>query len=182
MAAKPRGGRAGRGKAGGRGNHGGANTAEAKKASPEPKKDPPRGLRRGRAKSFTSSRIQSSYDRSWHIRGFLKTVVKAFGPAATNLCNRTINGLKADTIRFENHPDIVARKEELDERLEDAIARAGRDRDRHTELVRRNTENNIFLAEQEFQVCRLPLLPPLAPLLLSSSHRVNCLALFHCTI
>ncbi|KND92163.1 hypothetical protein TOPH_03115 [Tolypocladium ophioglossoides CBS 100239] len=152
MAAKPRGGRAGRGgKAGGRGHHSGANTTEAKKTSPEPKKDPPRGIRRGRAKSFISSRIQTSYDRSWHIRGFLKTVAKVFVPAAKNLCNRTINGLKADTIRFEHHPDIVARKEELDERLEDAIAQAGRARDRHIELAGQNRDNNIYLAEQEYQ-------------------------------
>ncbi|PNY23143.1 Uncharacterized protein TCAP_06915 [Tolypocladium capitatum] len=152
MAAKPRGGRAGRGgKAGGRGHHGGAHATETRKTSPEPKKDPPRGIRRGRAKSFISPRIQTSYDRSWHIRGFLKSVAKVFVPAAKNLCNRTVDGLKADTLRFENHPDIVARKEELDERLEDTIARAGRIRDRHIELAEQNLENNTCLAEQEYR-------------------------------
>ncbi|KAH8123985.1 hypothetical protein FP744_10003212 [Trichoderma asperellum] len=127
-----RGGRAGRGRGGGRG--GASSTSGVSKANFN--KAGRGGTRRGRAKSFTDSRVQAAYERQRDLKATYQAVAHALKPALQELADRSIEELlqKSDGHRFapEHWPVVL----ELNQRLAKKL-----------DLFNRQLEANLSLAE-----------------------------------
>lgn len=144
-----RGGRAGRGRGGGRG--GASSTSAVSKANFN--KPGRGGTRRGRAKSFTDSRVQAAYERQRDLKATYQAVAHALKPALQELADRSIEELlqKTDGHRFapEHWPVVL----ELNQRLEKKLDLFNRQLEANLSLAEGTYSAEQYVLKQEFEVC-----------------------------
>lgn len=154
-----RGGR-GRGRGGrGRGNaRGGTSSAALTKTTTA--KAGRGGSRRGRAKNFSDSRVQAAYERQRHIKHTYQAVAQSIKPALQELAERSIEKLLQDPDAYKNAQEFRPIVDHLDHQLQHKLAEYDRRLENDLNLAEHLHHADNYVAEQEFKVCRRPLLTP----------------------
>lgn len=147
-------GRGGRGIRGGRGRgtgRGGSTASSSLKLSAA-KLTGRGGTRRGRAKTFTDSRVQAAYERQRDLKATYQAVAHAIKPALQELADRAIEDAIKNQESYklvpeyrplilELHRNFQNKMDEFDNRLSKDLA-----------LAKGRFNANKFVAEREFEV------------------------------
>lgn len=154
----PRGrGRGGRGRGRGRGGGRGASQAAG-----VPKTTSTRGgrggVRRGRAKNFSDSRVQASYERQRDLKSIYQTVTAALKPALQELAERNVDEILADPDRFRNVDEHLPVISQLQERLHKALQQSKKHLELDLGAAEKRLEGDQYMVNQQFQVSLFSLL------------------------
>ncbi|KAL7788302.1 hypothetical protein V8C37DRAFT_238944 [Trichoderma ceciliae] len=142
-----RGGRAGRGRGGGRGASSSASAISKSTFT----KSGRGGTRRGRAKSFTDSRVQAAYERQRDLKATYQAVAHALKPALQELAERSIDEmLQRSDIHRSSHEHLPV-VQELRERLAKKLALFDRQLDANLKLAQDTYSAEQYVLEQEFE-------------------------------
>lgn len=143
-----RGNRGGRGRGGGRG---GSTTSTSLKLS-SAKLSGRGGTRRGRAKTFTDSRVQAAYERQRDLKATYQAVAHAIKPALQELADRAIEDAIKNQESYklvpEYRPLILGLHRNFQNKMDEFDSRLSKD----LALAKGTFNANNFVAEREFQV------------------------------
>ena len=152
-----RGGRRGRG--GGRG----ASTSAAVAKSTAASRPGRGGTRRGRAKSFSDSRVQAAYERQRDLKATYQAVAHALKPVLQELAERSIDEILQQPDVFKNaeeySPIVDALRFNLEKRLAEHQKRLQCD----LQMSQDAFTAEQYVAQQDFQVCPLSIFQPRLP-------------------
>lgn len=156
-----RGGRSGRGRGGGRGNS--SSAASVRLATMKSARG---GTRRGRAKSFTDSRVQAAYERQRDLKATYQAVAHAIKPALQELAERSVDEIlqKPETFRLaKEHQPVL---DELQLTLDKKIAQHDQRLNEDLKLATGTWNAENYVTEREFQVSSTTHLKQKTPIVL----------------
>lgn len=149
-------GRGGRGRGRGRGGGRGASQAAGL-----PKTTATRGgrggVRRGRAKNFSDSRVQAAYERQRDLKSVYQTVTAALKPALQELAERNVDEILADPDRFRNVDEHLPVISQLQDRLHKALDQSENRLELDLDAAQKRLEGDEYMINQQFEVSPSPL-------------------------
>lgn len=148
-------GRGGRGRGRGRGGGRGASQAAG-----VPKTTSTRGgrggVRRGRAKNFSDSRVQASYERQRDLKSVYQTVTAALKPALQELAERNVDEILADPDRFRNVDEHLPVISQLQKRLDKALQQTKKRLELDLGVAEKRLNGDQYMINQQFEASLIP--------------------------
>lgn len=144
-------GRGGRGR--GRGRGGGRGASQAANANKTTSSRGGRGgVRRGRAKNFSDSRVQAAYERQRDLKSLYQIVSAAIKPALQELAERNTDELLADPDRYKNVDEYQPVVSELQDRLDTALRQSQRRLDFDLGAAEKRFDGDQYIINSQFKV------------------------------
>lgn len=141
-------GRGGRGRGGGRGGASASTTVAKTTTAPRGRG----GLRRGRAKHFTDSRVQAAYERQRDLKATYQAVAHALKPALAELAERSVDDMMANPEAHKQSPEYRRVMDQLKKNLADKFALYNRRLKHDLKLADDLYAADQYLADQEYEV------------------------------
>lgn len=141
-------GRGGRGRGSGRGGAS-ASTAVAKTTTTTRGRG---GLRRGRAKHFTDSRVQAAYERQRDLKATYQAVAHALKPALAELAERSVDDMLANPDAHKQSPEYRRVMDQLKQNLAEKFALYSRRLKRDLKLAEDMYAADRHVADKEYEV------------------------------
>lgn len=148
-----RSGRAGRGRGGGRGA---STTVAAKTAAAA--RGGRGGLRRGRAKNFSDSRVQAAYERQRDLKATYQAVAHALKPALQELAERNVDDLLQNPRRYKEAKEYSPIQQTLVHNLENRSSEFQNRLNVDLQLAEKTLNAEQQIINQQFEVRYIPLL------------------------
>lgn len=147
-------GRGGRGRGRGRGGGRGASQAAAvnKNTSTRGGRG---GVRRGRAKTFSDSRVQAAYERQRDLKSLYQAVTAALKPALQELAERNVDEILADPDRFRNVDEYLPVIGQLQDRLAKALKQSENHLSLDLGIAENMYEGEQYMIKKQFEVSRI---------------------------
>lgn len=110
------------------------------------------GSRRGRAKSFTDSRVQAAYERQRDLKATYQAVAHAIKPALQELAERSIEEALKEPDFFKTVPEYKPLVRQLQSKFDGRLAQHHRRLECDLNLAKATYDAELYVAEREFQV------------------------------
>lgn len=118
-------------------------------------------MRRGRAKTFTDSRVQAAYERQRDLKATYQAVAHALKPALQELAERNVDELMQNPDRHREAQEHYPVIRQLQRNLEAKLTEHQKRRDMDLALAKSLYEADQYVATQEFHVSLSPYCPPM---------------------